>query len=657
MRSLFLTTLILVIASPLTFLGISYADEFGDQMEALKREVILKLKENGSEYVNFEFYLEPAVPGVRTRNLNALRQLRDVLNSNQNLINFRFYNRIIFSRDCETQLKLLEGVIQLCPGGVSTAEEWGRHLTQDNEEELRENLTPGLGNWTEFVFAARQRVCKKKPLRQSFDPLLNLPNLPPEVLSQSNPEEGSSSEVVPGLKDFLINTQRSWSPDLRIESRNSFNDARASGDPRYLDRKILTVSKNGKVLFIVSFDRYCHFEFAETRTYDEKGNPSGLVRVDNNGRIAPFEDGLNPVRLPSNEIVGPCQVDTGTAPLELELESSTTTNPSKLAIIDVGFDINHPALAHLIDRYGWDGICTQGLDTVYGDNIPSYTFDRLGLLPKDHGTKVAGVACRGVEEMQILPISIGRTAQDFNVDMAIDMARLLGYRTVNLSIGTNLSPEKFASLRRSIERNPDMLFVAAAGNEEGNFDDGFRAWPPSWGLDNVVVVAAFNRNSGDLWEHSNYGAGTVHIAADGVDEPVPQYFGNSPQDTTASGTSIAAPQVSRVAARIFATNPTLSVAEAREIIFQSATRMENLTGTVFGGRYLNEEAALQLASEWMSWSQILKAVGNDFSNPERNLAVRDFVDGNRDVRSEENPNDVSDNVIVIPRGNTLRTLH
>ena len=64
-------------------------------------------------------------------------------------------------------------------------------------------------------------------------------------------------------------------------------------------------------------------------------------------------------------------------------------------------------------------------------------------------------------------------------------------------------------------KDADILFVAAAGNDGSN-NDTFPAYPASYDHENIIAVAATDRNDDVAW-FSNYGATSVDIGAPGVD--------------------------------------------------------------------------------------------------------------------------------------------
>jgi subtilisin family serine protease len=107
-------------------------------------------------------------------------------------------------------------------------------------------------------------------------------------------------------------------------------------------------------------------------------------------------------------------------------------------------------------------------------------------------------------------------------------------------------------------------------------------------LPNVVSVAALDRNDA-LTSFSNFGAKTVHIAAPGKDI-LSTWLGDEYRE--ASGTSMATPQVSGVAALIVATNPKISVTELRKRLLKCVDKLDSLSGKVSSGGRLNAAKAL-----------------------------------------------------------------
>ncbi|MFN2371015.1 MAG: S8 family serine peptidase, partial [Candidatus Krumholzibacteriia bacterium] len=127
-----------------------------------------------------------------------------------------------------------------------------------------------------------------------------------------------------------------------------------------------------------------------------------------------------------------------------------------------------------------------------------------------------------------------------------------------------------------------ILFVAAAGNSSAN-TDASPHYPSSYALDNVVAVAATDRNDA-LASFSSYGATTVDLAAPGVDilSTLP---GNS--YGYLSGTSMATPHVSGALGLIFGRFPAIGGADAKSLMLNFVDPIPALAGRVLTGGRLN----------------------------------------------------------------------
>jgi hypothetical protein len=123
-----------------------------------------------------------------------------------------------------------------------------------------------------------------------------------------------------------------------------------------------------------------------------------------------------------------------------------------------------------------------------------------------------------------------------------------------------------AALREAIASAPEILFVAGSGNEDNSAD--FEDYiPAGLQLPNLLTVGAVDQ-AGDETSFSTFGR-TVVLHANGfeVESVVP-----GGARVKFSGTSMASPQVANAAAKLFALNPQLTVAQVREALLQGAER-------------------------------------------------------------------------------------
>ena len=122
------------------------------------------------------------------------------------------------------------------------------------------------------------------------------------------------------------------------------------------------------------------------------------------------------------------------------------------------------------------------------------------------------------------------------------------------------------ALKQALVDAPQILFVPAAGNSDS--DVGFaHPFPADIDLPNVLTVGAVDQ-AGDEAYFTSYGK-RVRVYANGfqVESVVP---GGS--HMRGSGTSMAAPQVTNLAAKLFALNPKLTPTEVIKLILDGATK-------------------------------------------------------------------------------------
>lgn len=256
-------------------------------------------------------------------------------------------------------------------------------------------------------------------------------------------------------------------------------------------------------------------------------------------------------------------------------------------------------------------------DKFYGNN-------NLSAGSGNHGTAVAGVIAairnnnKGIDgiadNVRIMAIRAmpGGDEYDKDVALAIRYAVDNGAAIINMSLGKPVSPAKKMvddAIRYADKKG--VLIVHASGNDALNGDeDSF--YPSPFYMDGkkitnmLTVGASGSKHTGNLVApFSNYGKKSVDIFAPGM-EIFSTNAGNN--YGAASGTSLAAPVVSGVAALLKSYFPKLTPHQIIAIILKSGTaikepvnipgkngRQVNLAELCASGKIINAAAAVQLA--------------------------------------------------------------
>jgi len=133
------------------------------------------------------------------------------------------------------------------------------------------------------------------------------------------------------------------------------------------------------------------------------------------------------------------------------------------------------------------------------------------------------------------------------------------------------------AVEAAIKGAPDTLFVCAAGNSDQNA--GFAGdVPASLHLPNLLAVGAVNQ-AGEETSFSSFGD-TVAVNANGYEV---ESFVPGGARVKESGTSMASPNVVNLAAKLFALDPSLTPAQAIDLIKAGASTSDD------GRRHLIDE--------------------------------------------------------------------
>ncbi len=147
-----------------------------------------------------------------------------------------------------------------------------------------------------------------------------------------------------------------------------------------------------------------------------------------------------------------------------------------------------------------------------------------------------------------------------------------------------------------ILKYPKMLFIFSAGNSGINNDE-FPHYPSKVRLSNTISVGAMNGEF--LASFSNYGFRHVDIGAPGVAilSLVPKAYSHDGRDlySPSSGTSMAAPYVSNLAAQILNTNNLLRPQDVKRIIMETGDEKEHLKTKLISSSIVNNHKAIKAA--------------------------------------------------------------
>lgn len=275
----------------------------------------------------------------------------------------------------------------------------------------------------------------------------------------------------------------------------------------------------------------------------------------------------------------------------------STGNPKLVVgVIDTGIDYKHEDLKNNIWVNSKD-IPGNGIDDDkdgYVDDYNGWDFVNSNNDSTDdnsHGTHISGTiaaSSNGVGTVGIAPnvkimalkVADGQgDLYDSDVISAIEYGTSHGVKLFNCSFsGVDFSQTEYDAFK-----NSDALFMCAAGNGDDygngmNNDSSVKSYPASFDLPNIISVASIGSN-GQLSTFSNYGAVSVDIAAPGNDiySTVPGGYDYK------SGTSMATPQVTGVAALVMSENMNLTPIDIKNCILKGSNRLPQLYNKIATG--------------------------------------------------------------------------
>jgi len=298
-------------------------------------------------------------------------------------------------------------------------------------------------------------------------------------------------------------------------------------------------------------------------------------------------------------------------------DATTGSSSTVVAVLDTGVLLTHPDLVNNLWTNPADG--SHGYNYVDGNTNPTDVLTTGGVVIGDagHGTHVAGiigatgnngVGVTGVNwhtsimSLRVCGPRYGNTTAGCYLDwvlQALQYAYDHGAQVINESFG---GQGAFAAAERDMITaisgpgtglRKGALVVAAAGNS-GVDTTTTPFYPADYGLSNLISVGALAQD-GTKASFSNYGWNSVDVLAPGQDiysTMLAGSFGGSGDYGYLSGTSMAAPEVSGLAALIFSAHPSWTPAQVKRDIIATSTWTSALAPYAFSGGIVNAAAAL-----------------------------------------------------------------
>ncbi|CEM10062.1 unnamed protein product [Vitrella brassicaformis CCMP3155] len=287
-------------------------------------------------------------------------------------------------------------------------------------------------------------------------------------------------------------------------------------------------------------------------------------------------------------------IDTGVDYTHPDLKDAMWVNQGEIA----GNGIDDDGNGFVDDIHGW-AWCDGSENPHIGDGDP---MDEGG-----HGTHCAGtIAATANNQEGIAGVAFGRTkiialkflcGEDGRGSLAdavhaINYAVAMGATLTSNSWGY-LGSTAYRALEEAIREaeEADMLFIAAAGNDDNDNDGPRKGYPASSELDSIISVGAATRN-GEKAPFSNYGLESVDVFAPGT-----RIFSTMPGGKYAAmgGTSMATPFVAGLAALLWSTDPAQSYCDIKHRILSTSEKMDSLEGLCVTGGQINALKAVTCA--------------------------------------------------------------
>jgi thermitase len=266
-----------------------------------------------------------------------------------------------------------------------------------------------------------------------------------------------------------------------------------------------------------------------------------------------------------------------------------------IAVIDTGIDYFHPDLKNQMwinqkEANGVSGVDDDGngqIDDIYGYDFANGDSDPLD--DHGHGTHVAGTigashndfgvkgVMGNVSLMAIKYMPNNGPGVTENAIRCIDYALKMGAQIINASWGGGTYDPLLLDAIKSANVK-GVMFVTAAGNKSTN-NDLKPHYPSDYDSPNIISVAATDASDA-LTMQSNFGAGSVDVAAPGAD-----IYSTLPDSKYGimNGTSSSTAFVTGALGLLLSREKNLSVVEIKSRLISTSVEQDNLRNKIKPG--------------------------------------------------------------------------